>query len=138
MLNVTVLDTAGVALPLVVISKVRVPEDDGAVAVKSRFTVSPPLILQPVPSATVNPAPELVTLAGAGSRHVPAESFICTFDVVTTTELPLVESRTVIVPDVANSTVATKLSWKLVEVPTVAMVGATTRLFTEGVGAPML
>jgi hypothetical protein len=137
MLNVTVLDTAGVALPLVVTSKVKEPEDDGAVAVKSRFTVSPPLILQPVPSATVNPAPELVTLAGAGSRHVPAESFICTFDVVTTTELPLVESRTVIVPDVANSTVATKLSWKLVEVPTAAMVGATTRLFTEGVGAPM-
>jgi hypothetical protein len=58
--------------------------------------------------------------------------------VVTTTELPLVESRTVIVPAVANSTVATKLSSKLVEVPTVAMVGATTRLLTEGVGTPML
>jgi hypothetical protein len=87
---------------------------------------------------TVNPALELVTLAGPGSRHVPAESLICTFDVLTTTELPLVESRTVIVPDVANSIVATKLSSKLVEVPAVAIIGATIRLFTEGVGAPML
>ena len=86
---------------------------------------------------TVNPAPELVTLAGAGSRHVPAESLICTFDVLTTTELPLVESWTLIVPDVANATVATKLSSKLVEVPTVAIVGATARPLTGGVGDPM-
>jgi hypothetical protein len=77
-------------------------------------------------------------LAGAGSRHVPAESLICTFDVLTTTELPLVESRTVIVPDVASSIVATKLSSKLVEVPAVAIIGATAKLLTEGVGAPML
>ena len=136
-LTVTGLDTADVALPLVVTSKVKEPEDEGAVAMRSRVTVSPPPTLQPAPSATVNPPPELVTLAGAGSRHVPAESLICTFDVLTTTALPLVESRTVIVPDVASSTVATKLISKLVEVPAVAIVGATTRLLTEGVAAPM-
>ena len=48
------------------------------------------------------------------------------------------ETLGLIVPDVANSTVATKLSSKLVAVPTVATVGATTRLFAAGVGAPML
>ena len=36
------------------------------------------------------------------------QSLSCTFDVVTTTESSLVESCTVIVPDVANSAVAEK------------------------------
>jgi hypothetical protein len=125
-------------LPLVVTSKVKEPEDRGAVAVRSSVTVSPPVTVQPFPRVTVNPPPELVALAGAGSRHVPAESLICTFEVLTTTELPLVESRTVIVPEVDNPTDATKLRLKFVEAPTVAIVGATTRPLTEGVGAPML
>jgi hypothetical protein len=132
------LDAAGVALPLVVTSKVREPEDEGAVATRARFTVSPPFRPQPAPSVTVNPPPELVMLAGAASRQVPAESLIWTFDVDTTTELPLVESRTVIVPAVASATVATNLISKFVEVPTAAIVGATTRPLTEGVRAPML
>jgi hypothetical protein len=55
----------------------------------------------------------------------------------TTTELPLVESRTVIVPDVPSPTVATKLISRLVEVPTAATIGATARPVTEGVDAPM-
>ena len=38
-----------------------------------------------------------------------------------------------IVPDVANSTVAIKLNSKLVEVPTVAIVGADNKPLTEGV-----
>jgi hypothetical protein len=134
---ITGLDTAGVALPLVVISKVREPEDVGAVAVRPRVTLSPLLTLHPFPSVTVSPVPGLVTLAGAVTRHRPAESRICTFDVLTTTELPLVESWTVIVPDPANATVATKLSSKLVDVATVAIVGATTRALTDGVGDPM-
>jgi hypothetical protein len=75
---VTGLDNAGVALPLVVISKVKEPGDDGAVAVRSRVTLSPLLTLHPVPSVTVNPVPEPVAVAGAGagSRQVPAESLI--------------------------------------------------------------
>ncbi len=113
------------------------PEDDGAVATRPSVTLSPTPALQPGPRVTVNPPPELVTLVGAGSRHVPAESLTCTFDVLTTTELLLVESRTVIVADVANATVASNLMSKSVEVPTVAIVGATARPLTGGVSAPM-
>jgi hypothetical protein len=103
------LDSAVVALPLVVTSKAKEPACDGAVAVRARVTLSPALTLQPAPSVTVNPPPGPVMLAGAASKQVPAESLTCTFDVDTTTELPLVESRTVIVPDVPSATVATKL-----------------------------
>ena len=76
MLTVTGLDTAGVALPLVVTSKVKEPEDGGAVAVRSSVTVSPLLTLQPFPSVTVNPPPGWSRWPGpAPGRYLPYRLF---------------------------------------------------------------